>query len=95
LGENTRYPRLDFAGMPLPVPCCKGNIFAVQGSEGKSCSREQAAEALGMDAGHMSYKSMCQVVLPDHAEYLFGQVAMHILERDYGIMPWTYDDMLA
>ena len=95
LGGHSRYPRLDFAGMPMRVPCCEGNIFAVQGSEGRGCSREQAAEAMGLDSGHMSYKEMCQVVLPDHAEYLFGQVAMHVLRRDYGIAPWTYDEMLA
>jgi hypothetical protein len=50
---------------------------------------------MGLDAGHMDYAGMSQAVPPVYGQWVFAQACMRELEREFGIVAITYDEMLA
>ena len=95
LGEKRRWMRLDPYGRPCRRPCCKGNIFAVQGSAPTRSTVAENAAAMGVDEGHMSWDSLAQAIPPSMAQYVALQMAMHAAHESCGVPMITYDDMLA
>ena len=95
LGEKRRWMRLDPYGRPCRLPCCKGNIFAVQGRAPTRSTLEENAAAMGVDADHMAWSALSQAIPPSMAQYVALQMAMHVAHDRYGVPVITYDEMLV
>ncbi len=76
--------------------CCeRPNLWAVQGDKPLRCTEAECARAMGLDAGHMDYLGMAQAVPPVYGQWVFAQACMRELEREFGIVAITYDELLA
>ena len=95
LGRRNRWRRCDRFGRPEPGYCCEGNVFAVQGDKPWRCTREECAEAMGLDAPHMSYVGMSQAIPPAYGSLVFAQMCMHVCATEFGAPRWTFDDVEA
>ena len=95
LGEKRRWLRLDPYGRPCRRPCCKGNIFAVQGSAPTRSTLSENSAAMGIDEGSMTWESLAQAIPPSMAQYVALQMAMHAANERCGVPMISYDDMLV
>ena len=94
LGERRRWKRYDEYGRPRAA-CCGGNVFSPLGVRPWNCTAAQCADAMGVDANHMSYERLAQSVPPAYASLRFAQMCMAIAHDRYGVPVITYDDMLT
>ena len=94
LGARRRWRPFDEFGRPLLEPCCQGNIFSVTGeSPSKQFGTlEECAQAMGVDGGHMSYKTLAQAIPPSYAQLVFAQLCMRQCERWFGVPSITFDE---
>ena len=68
--------------------CCDGNHEAVYGSPVKGAATvEQWADAMGIDRDHMSERGLALAIPPAFAEYMTGQMVMHILHESKWQVP--------
>ena len=95
LGPRRRWMRLDPFGRPVRLPCCRGNLYPVQGRAPTRSSTEENARAMGVDEGHMSWAGLSQSIPPDMAELVAGQLAMSVAVERYGAPRITFDDLEA
>ena len=95
LGERRRWRRLDRFGRPEREPCCRGNIYAVQGKSPWRCTADDCADAMGVDRGAMSYDRLAQALPPAYVELIFAQMCMRAAQDLYGAPAITFDDMLG
>ena len=88
LGSRRRFPRRDPFGRTIhaqgPRVCCKGNIWATQGTHAHAGTTADHAESMGLDAGHMTYAELSQAVPPSYAQYIVGEAVMHALRTQFG-----------
>ena len=95
LGPRRRWMRLDPFGRPIRQPCCRGNLYPVQGRAPTRSTVAENARAMGVDESHMSWSGLAQSIPPDMAELVAGQLAMSVASSRYGAPPITYDDFEA
>ena len=95
LGPRRRWMRLDPFGRPVRQPCCRGNLYPVQGRAPTRSTAEENARAMGVDEGHMSWAGLSQSIPPDMAELVAGQLAMAVAAERYGAPRITFDDLEA
>ena len=92
LGARARYAKLDAFGRRMSSPCCMGNIYPVMGSAPSRSSLEDNARAMGLDVGHMPFARMAKAIPPAYAAMIYGEIARHVLRRDYGINALRWDE---
>ena len=95
LGPRRRWMRLDPLGRPVRAPCCRGNLYPVQGSAPVRSSVPENAIAMGVDSGHMSWGGLTQSIPPPMAQLVTSQLAMHVANARFGAPVITFDQMLA
>ena len=95
LGPRRRWMRLDPFGRPIRQPCCRGNLYPVQGRAPTRSTVEENARAMGVDESHMSWSGLAQSIPPDMAELVAGQLAMSVASLRYGAPRITFDDFEA
>ena len=95
LGPRRRWMRLDPFGRPIRIPCCRGNLYPVQGRAPTRSSVEENARAMGVDEGHMSWSGLAQSIPPDMAELVAGQLAMNVACQRFGAPRISFDDFEA
>ena len=95
LGARRRWMRLDPFGRPVRSPCCRGNLYPVQGGAPTRSTVEENARAMGVDEGHMSWAGLAQSIPPPMAELVAGQMAMMVAHDRFGAPRITYDDFEA
>lgn len=95
LGPRRRWMRLDPFGRPIRHPCCRGNLYPVQGRAPTRSTVEENARAMGVDPGHMSWSGLSQSIPPTMAELVAGQLAMHVACSRFGAPRISYDDFEA
>ena len=93
LGPRRRWLRLDPLGRPVRLPCCRGNLYPVQGRAPTRSSAEENATAMGIDTGHMSWKGLAQSIPPPMAQLVSAQLAMQVAHAKYGAPVITFDEM--
>lgn len=94
LGPRRRWLRLDPLGRPVRLPCCRGNLFPVQGRAPTRSTVHENAEAMGMDPGHMTWAGLAQSIPPPMAQLVTSQLAMRVAHERFGAPLITYDEML-
>ena len=94
LGAKARFSRIDSFGRRVAVPCCRGNIFAVQGRSPMGGTLAEHAAAMDLDVSHMPYASMAKAIPPAYAAYCVGQMAMFTLRRRFGVRTIGFTEML-
>ena len=95
LGPRRRWMRLDPFGRPIRIPCCRGNLYPVQGRAPTRSSVEENARAMGVDEGHMSWSGLAQSIPPDMAELVAGQLAMSVACQRFGAPRISFDEFEA
>ena len=94
LGERRRWRRLDEFGRP-EGPCCKGNIFAVQGTAPWKCTAAECAEAMGIDRDHMTYERLGQALPPSYTRLVWAQMCMAYAHDRWGVPVISFDEKEA
>ena len=66
----------------------------VQGESPFLSTLAENAEAMGVDAGHMTYVELAQAVPPDYGAYFTGCQSLHFCRAKLGMKTFTYSEML-
>ena len=95
LGYRNRWRSFDEFGRPYHKPCCGGNVFVPIGETPWRCTLEECAVAMGVDPGHTSYDRLAQGVPPQYSQWVFSQMCMRMVQREFGCPAITFDEMRA
>ena len=95
IGSLDRYKACDEYGRWKERDCCEGNILAVQGSGASRAKAARWADAMDMDLGSMTPDEVSQAIPPAYSQYVFGQMAMQEMARQFGCPVITYDEVVA
>ena len=85
---------MDPFGRPDPHTCCRGNLYAVQGSGPTKSSVAENAAAMGIDPAHMGWNTLAQSTPPVMAQLVASQLAMRVAHERFGVPMFTFDEML-
>ena len=91
-GFRRRWRRIDPFGRPETRDCCRGNLWVVQGDKPLRCTRDECADAMGMDRDHMDYNGMAQAVPPIYGQWVFAIECMREVQGEFGLPVITFDE---
>ena len=91
-GFRRRWRRIDPFGRPETRDCCSGNLWVVQGDKPLRCTRDECADAMGMDRDHMDYNGMAQAVPPIYGQWVFAIACMREVQGEFGLPVITFDE---